>query len=139
MNEDSNSAQDAFLFYDERIDDDGLELAKASITNSLLSEGVDRVWIYYDGEGDSGQIKEIWILEGDRNVQLREADGSVRSRHDLVRALEEFAWMVLGARVHGFEVDGGGTGYILINATKRGEDDWILMMHTSRETSIFEV
>ena len=139
MNEVSNSAQDAFRFYDQNVADDDLELAKASIKTNLLSEGVACVWIHYNGERDNGQIKEIWILEGDRNVQLREADGSVRSRHDLVRALEEFAWIVLGARVHGFEVDGGGTGYILINATKRGEDDWILMMHTSRETSIVEV
>ena len=136
MNEVSNNAQDAFRFYDERIDDDALEVAKASIKTNLLSEGVACVWIHYNGEGDSGQIKEIWILEGDRNVQLREADGSVRSRHDLVRALEEFAWMVLGARVFGFEVDDGGTGYIKINP-KCEEDDFI--MHTSREASIVEV
>ncbi len=136
MTKDSESTQDAFRFYDQNVADDDLELAKASIKTNLLSEGVACVWIHYNGERDNGQINEIWILEGDRNVQLREADGSVRSRHDLVRALEEFAWMVLGARVHGFEVADGGTGYIKINP-KCEEDDFI--MHTSRETSIVEV
>ena len=138
----SEVTQNPFLLYGQRIEGDALEVAKASITDSLLSEGVDCVCIHYDGVGDNGQIEEFWILHPEdetRHEQLRDADGSVRSRHDLVRALEAFAWMVLGGHIYGFEVDEGGTGNIVINAKNREELDWISVMHISRELNYFEV
>ena len=83
--------------------------------------------ILYDGEGDDGQIGEMWRLDA-KQERLEELSEEVSPDDELKSALEEFAWKLLAAYHEGYENEDGGEGRVTIDVAA-GK---VRLVHTER-------
>lgn len=110
--------------------------ARQVLLAALAAAGISRVAIYYDGEGDQGQINGIDAYDA-ANVFVA-LDQPPLAVLALSEKLDDFAWTALDRHHAGFVNNDGGYGTIRINVVT-GEifldhyDRWIETSNTETE------
>lgn len=116
---------------------------------ALLSPlGIVKVEASYDGEGDSGQINDIYAYKADHStvdlaksgpVSIGTDEQNTRSFASLHELIDEFAWDVLCHHHEGFENNDGGFGDIVIDVAEnavRIEHNWRISSSEYTEAEI---
>jgi hypothetical protein len=115
--------------------------AKSAMLGALRTQGIATVEIDYDGEGDSGQMGDIYAYDAERQslpinkpVNIAFApDEEPRHYDSLSEALDDFAWRLLQDRHGGFENNDGGYGTIVIDVPNCS----VVIDHNDRFTDAF--
>jgi rhodanese-related sulfurtransferase len=97
-----------------------------TVLAALRSKNIARVEIDYDGEGDTGQIADIWAVDAadhpvslDRPITVAlDPDKPAIACDSLHEALDAFAWLLLAEYHNGYENNDGGFGTIVIDVAK---------------------
>lgn len=115
--------------------------AKRRMLAVLKRRGITSVSIYYDGEGDSGQIAAVGATDAQNRPANLLAPVRIALRAakpdrypTLEDALEDFAWSLLAHYHGGFEDNDGGFGTIHIDVAKRS----VCIEHNHRVIDVLE-
>jgi hypothetical protein len=91
---------------------------KTAILAALNAAGIAEVFISYDGEGDTGQIESIRVLDAAGQACPDRLETEVSPGKPLRDDLDDFAWELLDDCHASFENESGGFGEIFIITAK---------------------
>lgn len=103
---------------------------KAAVFDALAQVGITSVVVTFDGYADSGQIEDITVKSGDKDVALpavsvelaRAEWGSpdiIRVTHPMEQAIEQLAYDFLRETYAGWENNEGAYGDFLFDVAER--------------------
>jgi len=120
-----------------------LDLNKPAVFKALANANIKEVIVYFDGEGDSGQINEIQI-DGQYNPHFSDEPSILflnqyekEPQHITLReALDEMTYDALQYFEGGWEIDSGGFGEITFDVSEKTilvQFNQRIMDHASRD------
>jgi hypothetical protein len=105
-------------------------LTKAAVFDVLVDEGIDRVIVNFDGEGDSGQIESITAYQQDAEVEIPAtslthhqvqwgSDSIVAATSPVHDAIEGLCYAFLSEEQGGWENNDGAYGDFTFHVSDR--------------------